>query len=83
MGIFLSCCRGSNEEEDSLTVSVEQRRKQAEEAAERRRLENERRGIKDPEKFKRQQAKAQEMEKREMEAAKIGGGNPNLRWTQD
>ena len=44
-----------------------------EEAAERRRQENENRGIKDPERVRRQQEKAAQMEKDEIEAAKLGG----------
>lgn len=50
-----------------------------EEAAERRRQENEHRGIKDIDKVRRQQEKAQEMERRELEAAKSGDGGPSLR----
>lgn len=54
------------------------RRRIQEEAAERRRQESENRGIKDPEKVRRQQEKAAELERRELEAAKQGG-NPTLK----
>lgn len=51
-----------------------------EEAAERRRQENENRGIKDPEKVRRQQERAAKMERDELEAAKQHGANgPTLR----
>lgn len=50
-----------------------------EEAAERRRQESENRGIKDPEKVRRQQQRAAQMEKDELEAAKHGAGNPSLK----
>lgn len=43
------------------------------EAAERRRAEQEARGVKDPEKVKRMQQRNQEMERREQELAKDGG----------
>lgn len=57
----------------------EMRRKLQQEAAERRRLENENRGIKDPDKVRRQQLRAEEVERREEEAWRSGGGQPNLR----
>lgn len=43
------------------------------EAAERRRVESENRGIKDPEKVRRMQERAAKLEKEELEAAKNGG----------
>lgn len=43
------------------------------EAAEKRRQENEQRGIKDPEKVKRQQQRSEELQRREEEAARMGG----------
>lgn len=49
------------------------------EAAERRRQESENRGIKNPDKVRRMQERAAQMEKDEIEAAKLGGANPNLR----
>lgn len=55
------------------------RRRIQEEAAERRRQENENRGIKDPEKVRRQQQRAAQIEKDELEAAKLGAGNPSLK----
>ncbi|XP_055642206.1 small VCP/p97-interacting protein [Toxorhynchites rutilus septentrionalis] len=81
MGLCLSCCRGSSEE--LLTPDAELRRKQQLDAAERRRVQNETRGIKDPEKVRRMQQKAQETEKREQEAAKMGNTQPVLTWQQD
>ena len=55
------------------------RRKLQEQAAEKRRLENENRGIKDPDKVRRNQLKAEELERRENEAARMGGGQPTLK----
>ncbi|EJY57595.1 AAEL005601-PB [Aedes aegypti] len=59
------------------------RRQQQLEAAERRRVENETRGIKDPERVRRMQQKSEETARREEEAARMGGGQSALRWTQD
>ncbi|XP_062534110.1 uncharacterized protein LOC134203249, partial [Armigeres subalbatus] len=59
------------------------RRQQQLEAAERRRVENESRGIKDVDKVRRMQQKAEETARREDEAARMGGGQPALRWQQD
>lgn len=42
-------------------------------------MENETRGIKDIDKVRRQQQRAQEMEKRETDAAKYGSNEPALR----
>lgn len=39
----------------------------------------EQRGVKDPEKVRRQQERARKLEQEEIEAAKQGQGNPNLR----
>lgn len=55
------------------------RRRVQEEAAERRRQENENRGIKNPEKVRHQQQRAAQMEKDELEATKRGAGNPSLK----
>lgn len=55
------------------------RRRMQEEAAERRRQESENRGIKDPEKVRRQQERAAQLERDELEAAKQGTGQANLR----
>lgn len=50
------------------------------EAAERRRIESENRGIKDPDKVKRMQQRAAKLEADELEAAKHGAiGNPALK----
>ncbi|XP_053696217.1 small VCP/p97-interacting protein [Sabethes cyaneus] len=81
MGICSSCFKGA--ETETLSPSAEVRRQQQLEAAERRRVQNETRGIKDPEKVRRMQQKAQELEKREEEAARIGGFQPTLKWQQD
>lgn len=59
------------------------RRQMQVEAAERRRMEIENRGIKDPEKVKRQQQRAAKMEQDEIEAAKKGLGGPGLRVCAD
>ncbi|XP_061394680.1 small VCP/p97-interacting protein-like [Musca vetustissima] len=83
MGGLCSSCFGSSSEESNLMPSPETRRKQQLEAAERRRMENETRGIKDPERVKRQQMRSEEMQRREEEAARTGGGQPALRWQQD
>lgn len=50
------------------------------EAAERRMKQEESRGIKDPEKLKRQQQRLQELEKRHEEADKSRGKESSLRW---
>lgn len=55
------------------------RRQMQVEAAERRRNENDSRGIKDIDKVRRQQQRAAQMEKDELEAAKHGAGEPALR----
>lgn len=49
------------------------------EAAERRQAENESRGIKDVDKVRRQQERAAQMEREELEAAKHGHAQPALR----
>lgn len=49
------------------------------EAAEKRRLENESRGIKDLDKVKRQQQRDAERDRIESEMAKQGSGNANLK----
>ncbi|XP_013191025.1 uncharacterized protein LOC106135309 [Amyelois transitella] len=79
MGIITSCCRPSAS--DVLTPDAETRRRQQVEAAERRAAEQAARGVKDPERVKRMQQKADEMERREQELAKAGG--PNLKWTSE
>lgn len=48
-------------------------------AAEKRRQENEHRGIKNPDSVRRQQQRAEEMQRREEEAARQGQGQSNLR----
>lgn len=55
------------------------RRQMQVEAAERRRNENESRGIKDVDKVRRQQQRAAQLEKDELEAAKHGTAEPALR----
>lgn len=49
------------------------------EAAERRRQETENRGIKDPAKVRRMQERSIKLEQQELEAAKLGMGNPSLK----
>ncbi|GAB0088000.1 hypothetical protein DMENIID0001_023750 [Sergentomyia squamirostris] len=77
MGMLCSSCfNGSSGESDVLpTPSAEVRRQLQIEAAERRRAENENRGIKDLEKVKRQQM-LQEKKDKEMGAM----GEPVLKW---
>uniref|UniRef100_A0A182YQ16 Uncharacterized protein n=1 Tax=Anopheles stephensi TaxID=30069 RepID=A0A182YQ16_ANOST len=77
MGLCSSCFKGSSEE--LLTPDVEVRRQQQREAAERRRIEQESRGIKDPDKVRRQQQRAMEQERREQEATRMGGQQPTLK----
>uniref|UniRef100_A0A182LW23 Uncharacterized protein n=1 Tax=Anopheles culicifacies TaxID=139723 RepID=A0A182LW23_9DIPT len=59
----------------------EVRRQQQREAAERRRIEQETRGIKDPDKVRRQQQRAMEQERREQEASRMGGQQPTLKFS--
>ncbi|CAG5056893.1 unnamed protein product [Parnassius apollo] len=66
---------------DVLTPDAETRRRQQVEAAEKRRAEEAARGVKDPEKVKRMQQRAEEMERREQELQKDGGAT--LKWTAD
>ncbi|XP_072933120.1 uncharacterized protein Svip isoform X2 [Epargyreus clarus] len=60
---------------------METRRRQQVEAAEKRRAEEAARGVKDPERVKRMQQRADEMERREQELNREGGAN--LRWTSE
>lgn len=62
--------------------SKEERRRQQAEAAERRRVENESRGVKNLDKVRRQQQRAADMERREEEMARQGGNSPTLRVSQ-
>lgn len=79
MGNFCSTCfKGS----DSLiTPDAETRRQEMARAAERRIVEQEQRGIKNPDSVRRNQQRALEQERIERETA--GSGAPGLRWTQD
>ncbi|XP_017136744.1 small VCP/p97-interacting protein [Drosophila miranda] len=79
MGVCLSCC-GNSAEEANLMPSPDERRQQQLDAAEKRRQENESRGIKNPENLRRQQQKALEQERREREADRQGQGQPTLKW---
>lgn len=63
-------------------MSKEERRRQQAEAAERRRVENESRGVKNLDKVRRQQQRAADMERREEEMARQGGNSPTLRVSQ-
>uniref|UniRef100_A0A224Z864 Small VCP/p97-interacting protein n=1 Tax=Rhipicephalus zambeziensis TaxID=60191 RepID=A0A224Z864_9ACAR len=77
MGICMSCFKGSGADiTTSEGVDATVKRQQMAEAAERRLKEQEHRGIKDPEKFKRQQLKRDELE----QIAATGPGEANLRW---
>ncbi|XP_017861508.1 PREDICTED: small VCP/p97-interacting protein [Drosophila arizonae] len=79
MGACFSCC-GNSAEETNLMPSPEERRSQQLEAAERRRQENESRGVKNLDKVRRQQQRALDMERREEVAARQGDNGPTLRW---
>ncbi|KAH8259814.1 hypothetical protein KR026_011409 [Drosophila bipectinata] len=78
MGICLSCC-GQSAEETNLMPSQDERRQQQLEAAEKRRQENESRGIKNVDSVRRQQQRAEDLARREEEAARQGQGQSNLR----
>uniref|UniRef100_A0A0K8TNU3 Small vcp/p97-interacting protein n=1 Tax=Tabanus bromius TaxID=304241 RepID=A0A0K8TNU3_TABBR len=82
MGLCYSCFKTSADD-GIISPSAEARRRMQLEAAERRRIENETRGIKDPEKVRRQQMRAERMEQQEEEMAKQGLGNPSLKWQTD
>ncbi|BET01200.1 Hypothetical protein NTJ_14016 [Nesidiocoris tenuis] len=77
MGSLCSSCFGSKEESEYLNPDPEERRRQMAEAAERRAQESQSRGIKDPEKVKRMQQKAEERERLERE---VGNQQGNLKW---
>jgi len=62
-----------------LILSQEARRQQVLEAAEKRRQEQENRGIKDIDKVRRAQQRKDNAEKREEEIAKAGGGQGGLK----
>ncbi|XP_063695831.1 small VCP/p97-interacting protein [Culicoides brevitarsis] len=83
MGNLCDSCFGNQREELIEDIDPETRRQQALEAAERRRQETENRGIKDPEKVKRMEERSRRLEQMEIEAAKKGMGQAELRWTQD
>lgn len=76
MGICMSCFKGSGADITTPQgVDATVKRQQMAEAAERRLKEQEHRGIKDPEKVKRQQQKRDELE----QIAATGPGEANLR----
>ncbi|ALC43628.1 CG32039 [Drosophila busckii] len=79
MGMCTSCC-GNSAEEANLMPSPEERRRQQLDAAEKRRQENETRGVKNLDSVRRQQQRTAELERREAEAARQGGNSPTLRW---
>ncbi|XP_047511317.1 small VCP/p97-interacting protein isoform X1 [Pieris napi] len=79
MGLITSCCKPSAS--DVLTPDTETRRRQQVEAAERRRVQEEARGVKDPSRVKRMQQRTEEMEQREQELQKQGGAT--LKWSAD
>ncbi|XP_068711305.1 small VCP/p97-interacting protein-like isoform X2 [Montipora foliosa] len=61
-----------------LSRKIETRRRQQEEAALRRQQQSEGRGVKDPERLKRQQKRKEDAEK---EALKQGPSEGGLKWT--
>jgi len=73
-----SCCKEASSYED-LTPDVETRRRQQTEAAEKRKAEQEQRGIGNVNAVKRQQQLAMEREKREEEAGNIDP-QPAMKW---
>ncbi|XP_055711494.1 small VCP/p97-interacting protein [Phlebotomus papatasi] len=75
MGLCSSCFNGSSGSEELVTPSAEERRQLQIEAAERRRQENEARGIKDVEKVRRQQML---QEKKDNQQGAMG--EPVLKW---
>ncbi|XP_026477819.1 small VCP/p97-interacting protein [Ctenocephalides felis] len=81
MGLCSSCFNPTSDEIPQPDMAI--RRAQMAEAAEKRRIENESRGIKDIDKVRRQQQKAAELEKRQNEIDRQGGGGDLLRWQQD
>ncbi|CAN7994788.1 unnamed protein product [Ixodes hexagonus] len=79
MGIFTSCLKGSSDDVPSSTgPDAVLKRQQMAEAAEKRLKEQESRGIKDPEKLKRQQQRQSELDK-ELGAAERSPDGGNLR----
>ena len=58
-----------------ISFKKETRRRQQTEAAERRRAQEAARGVKDPERVRRMQERAEEMDRREQELRKEGGAN--------
>uniref|UniRef100_V5HRS0 Small VCP/p97-interacting protein n=1 Tax=Ixodes ricinus TaxID=34613 RepID=V5HRS0_IXORI len=80
MGIFASCLKGSNDDVPSSTgPDAVLKRQQMAEAAEKRLKEQESRGVKDPEKLRRQQQRQAELD-RELGAAERSPNDANLRW---
>ncbi|KAJ7379267.1 hypothetical protein OS493_017780 [Desmophyllum pertusum] len=72
-----NCCDCLNPQPDVENPDPETRRRQQEEAALKRQQQAEGRGVKDPEKLKRQQKRREDAEK---EALKHGGEG-GLKWT--
>ncbi|CAG7720842.1 unnamed protein product [Allacma fusca] len=100
MGALASCCRdlcGDRDGENyhtiegtpgkgyNETVDPEERRRQLAEAAEKRRAQEEHRGVKDVDKVRRLKERADQRDQLEEEMARRGqgqGGDPNpLQWT--
>ncbi|KAL9911386.1 small VCP/p97-interacting protein [Glossina fuscipes] len=80
MGGLCSCC-SNNADETNLMPSPETRRRQQLEAAERRRFENEHRGVKDLERVKQQQLRSEAKQRRLEEAERAANsGPPTLKW---
>ncbi|XP_077967085.1 small VCP/p97-interacting protein-like [Styela clava] len=76
MGAFACCPLGDSG--NDTTPDPEERRKQMAEAADRRQAQADSRGVKDPEKLKRQQKQREELEKTQAMQPNDGGGN--LKW---
>jgi small VCP/p97-interacting protein len=74
--------KGRNKNLIKLNHTIQEtKRRQMAEAAERRRQQEESRGVKNPESVRRMQARALENERLEQQQAR--SGEPTLKWSQD
>lgn len=79
LSMCTSCCKESTSYED-LTPDMQTRRQQQVEAAEKRRIEQEKRGIGNVDAVRRQQQLAAERAQREEEMATADNGDNPLKW---
>ncbi|KAK7595226.1 hypothetical protein V9T40_001659 [Parthenolecanium corni] len=77
MGICTSCCNGNDENESAavITPDAEMKRQQQLEAVEKRLQNAENRGIKNPERVRRMQQKAEERDRLQEQAARRYDGS--------